>query len=152
MTEQLKPMTAHRALYFMERFKKEEKLLGPNEQAAVAYVIAMLEAQDAQPAQAVPVLTDAAIKGIADACDDGQEDAEYTLAFARRVEQAVRAKLRVAVPMKHGWMCLTDYRHELGEAAGGVTVYSDFEDLKAHQPCWSSCGVIEVGIVGKESA
>lgn len=53
----------------------------------------------AQPAQAVPMLTDDAIRQIADACDDGQEDAEYTLAFARRVEQAVRAKLGVAVPM-----------------------------------------------------
>lgn len=37
-------MTAHRAIYFMERFKKEEKLLGPNEQAAVDFVLAMLAA------------------------------------------------------------------------------------------------------------
>jgi len=35
-------MTAHRAQYFMERFKREEKLLGPNEQAALDFVIAML--------------------------------------------------------------------------------------------------------------
>lgn len=42
------PMTAHRAAFFMERFAREEKLLGPNEQAAVAFVIAMLEAQPAQ--------------------------------------------------------------------------------------------------------
>lgn len=39
----LKPMTGERAAYFMHRFKREEKLLGPNEQAAVDYVIAMLE-------------------------------------------------------------------------------------------------------------
>lgn len=57
------------------------------------------QAARAQPAQAVPMLTDDAIRQIADACDDGQEDAEYTLAFARRVEQAVRAKMEVAVPM-----------------------------------------------------
>lgn len=38
-----KPMTAHRAVYFMERFKREEKLLGPNEQAAIDYVIALLQ-------------------------------------------------------------------------------------------------------------
>jgi hypothetical protein len=43
--EPVAKMTAHRAAYFMERFKKEEKLLGPNEQAAVDFVIAMLEAQ-----------------------------------------------------------------------------------------------------------
>jgi len=43
-----KPMTPKRAHYFMERFKKEEKLLGPNEQAAVDYVLALLKAQPAQ--------------------------------------------------------------------------------------------------------
>ena len=44
-----KAMTAHRAAYFMERFKKEEKLLGPNEQAAVDFVIDMLTATHAAP-------------------------------------------------------------------------------------------------------
>lgn len=43
-------MTANRAQYFMERFKHEEKLLGPNEQAALDYVIAMLAAAP-QPVQ-----------------------------------------------------------------------------------------------------
>jgi hypothetical protein len=47
-----KPMTRERAAYFMERFRREEKLLGPNEQAAVAFVIAMLEAPEQQPAPA----------------------------------------------------------------------------------------------------
>lgn len=41
-------MTAGRAVYFMERFKREEKLLGPNEQAALDFVISMLE-QQAEP-------------------------------------------------------------------------------------------------------
>jgi len=41
-------MTAKRAVYFMERFKHEEKLLGPNEQAAVDFVIALLDAQQEQ--------------------------------------------------------------------------------------------------------
>ncbi len=36
-------MTAGRASFFMERFLKEEKLLGPNEQAALHFVIDMLE-------------------------------------------------------------------------------------------------------------
>lgn len=43
-----KAMTAHRAAYFMERFKHEEKMLGPNEQAALDFVISMLEAQPEQ--------------------------------------------------------------------------------------------------------
>lgn len=38
-----KPMTAARAAFFMDRFRREEKLLGPNERAAVDFVIAMLE-------------------------------------------------------------------------------------------------------------
>lgn len=40
-------MTSGRACYFMERFLKEEKLLGPNEQAALHYIIDMLEADTA---------------------------------------------------------------------------------------------------------
>ena len=43
--EPVSEMTAHRAIYFMERFKREEKLLGPNEQAALDFVISMLEKQ-----------------------------------------------------------------------------------------------------------
>src|SRR6478735_871138 len=35
-------MTPRRATYFMERFKRAEKMLGPNEQKALDYVIAML--------------------------------------------------------------------------------------------------------------
>lgn len=43
--EQTAPgMTAERASYFMRRFLKEEKLLGPNEQAAMHYVISLLAA------------------------------------------------------------------------------------------------------------
>ena len=42
MSIELKRMTPSRAAYFMERFKREEKLLGPNEQAALTYVIDML--------------------------------------------------------------------------------------------------------------
>lgn len=48
-TPERQRMTAGRASFFMERFLKEEKLLGPNEQAALHFVIDML---DAAPAQA----------------------------------------------------------------------------------------------------
>lgn len=40
-----RPMTASKAAYFMERFKHEEKLLGPNEQKALDFVLAILKAQ-----------------------------------------------------------------------------------------------------------
>jgi len=57
MSIELERMTPSRAAYFMERFKREEKLLGPNEQAALTYVIDMLEKATAiqQPAKGEPV-------------------------------------------------------------------------------------------------
>ena len=75
-----KAMTAERALYFMERFKHEEKLLGPNEQAALDFVISMLET----PPQRQP-LTDEQIAEIwvEHGCEG--EDAE---GFARAIEKA----------------------------------------------------------------
>lgn len=38
------PMNADKAAYFMRRFKREEKLLGPNEQLAIDFVLSMLTA------------------------------------------------------------------------------------------------------------
>jgi hypothetical protein len=35
-------MTPDRAIYFLERFKREEKMLGPNEQWALEFAIAAL--------------------------------------------------------------------------------------------------------------
>lgn len=43
-------MTAQRAKFFLERFKREEKLLGPNEQAGLNYAIAALEREQYAPA------------------------------------------------------------------------------------------------------
>lgn len=40
--EELTAMTPERAIYFLERFKREEKMLGPNEKLALAYSIALL--------------------------------------------------------------------------------------------------------------
>ena len=40
-------MTARRAVYFLERFKHDEKMLGPNEQAGLDYAIATLEREQA---------------------------------------------------------------------------------------------------------
>ena len=55
--EPVAKMTAGRAVYFMERFKREEKLLGPNEQAALDFVISMLERQP-EPLVWEPVVRD----------------------------------------------------------------------------------------------
>jgi len=60
--EPVAKMTAHRAMYFMERFKREEKLLGPNEQAAVDFVTAILN--NPPPQQRKP-LTDEQVRKVA---------------------------------------------------------------------------------------
>lgn len=43
-TPELQRMTASRAAFFVERFLREEKLLGPNEQAALQFVLARIAA------------------------------------------------------------------------------------------------------------
>lgn len=81
-------MTAERAAYFMRRFKKEEKLLGPNEQAAVDYVIALLE----QPSQAG--LSDEKIielkRGVIPLAYPAEND--DLIEFARTIIAAINAK------------------------------------------------------------
>jgi hypothetical protein len=45
-----------------------------------------------------------------------------------------------------GFMCLTDYWHELGEAPGGEKVYASIEELRELRPCVSTCGIAEVEV------
>jgi len=45
-----------------------------------------------------------------------------------------------------GYMDATDFSHELGQAAGGVTIYSSEKDILEHCPCAASCGVVKVSI------
>jgi hypothetical protein len=83
-------MTPFRVAYFLRRFLRDEKMLGPNEQAALRYAIEVFEA----PATAQPVaqarLTDAEIDAIMFAV---MEDPDATkVQFARAVESAVRTK------------------------------------------------------------
>lgn len=52
--EPAKPMDAHRAAYFMRRFLHEEKMLGPNEHAALQFTIAALEALESAQHQEPP--------------------------------------------------------------------------------------------------
>ena len=90
-----KAMTAHRAAYFMERFKKEEKLLGPNEQAAVDFVIGMLTAPHTspQPPAEVPMLSDEEILNVMrDGNNCNYNDEAEHIDFARSIEAAVRQK------------------------------------------------------------
>jgi len=48
-----------------------------------------------------------------------------------------------------GFMCMTDFDHELGDAAGGNRVYPSVEDLQANKICCTdkhTCGIVEVEV------
>jgi hypothetical protein len=52
---------------------------------------------------------------------------------------------RTELPVS-GWMCMIDWQHELGNAAGGTKVYASIEDLKKEHDCWAECGIVEVEV------
>lgn len=45
-----------------------------------------------------------------------------------------------------GFMCRTDFDHELGAAVDGVGVYPSMEALRAHRPCVAQCGIVRVRV------
>jgi len=45
-----------------------------------------------------------------------------------------------------GYMDRTDFLHEVGEAAGGTTVYASLNDILNHCSCAIKCGVVKVKI------
>jgi len=45
-----------------------------------------------------------------------------------------------------GYMCYTDFLHELGEARGGTRIYNSKEDCLAHNSCINECGMVKVKI------
>lgn len=45
-----------------------------------------------------------------------------------------------------GFMCLTNYWHELGLAPRGGTVYSSIEALRRERGCVKDCGIVEVEV------
>jgi hypothetical protein len=47
---------------------------------------------------------------------------------------------------RKGFMCRTDFLHELGDAMGGNMIYPSLNDLKRCEPCYKQCGVVEVEI------
>lgn len=82
------PMTASKAAYFMERFKHEEKLLGPNEQKALDFVLAILKAQQPSAAEA-----EAEVQRIADHVK------RYADSVADAVEMAARSGVRAGMAL-----------------------------------------------------
>lgn len=49
-----------------------------------------------------------------------------------------------------GYMDLTDYSYELGEAKDGSIVYASKKDLLRCQPCAEECGIVKVSVTLKK--
>lgn len=47
-----------------------------------------------------------------------------------------------------GYMCLTDWEFEIGNASGGNRVYPSIEDIKRSRKCVAGCGIMEVRVTG----
>ena len=53
---------------------------------------------------------------------------------------------------RNGYMCATDFYHELGESPGGCKVYASEKDISEYCGCAKSCGVVKVKITFEENA
>lgn len=53
---------------------------------------------------------------------------------------------------KYGYIDATDFYHELGEAAGGVTIYASVNDTLENCWCAKECGVLKVKVSFEEIA
>jgi hypothetical protein len=123
----VQPMTAHRAAYFMERFKRAEKLLGPNEQAAVDYVLALLQS----PALPVGEMTADMFWNHDDAeqlyssieeflNDEICNGAPLEVGHTRTIQRAVRLpNIEIRVTSIDEESCEAEY--EVVQAASGIT-------------------------------
>lgn len=47
---------------------------------------------------------------------------------------------------KYGYIDLTDFVHELGEAAGGTVIYGSVDDAIRNCPCVKDCGLVKVSV------
>jgi len=59
---------------------------------------------------------------------------------------------KTAMKTKYGFIDATDFHHELGEASGGVTIYSSLNDALENCFCAKGCGVFKVKVSYVETA
>ena len=59
---------------------------------------------------------------------------------------------KIAMKTKYGFIDATDFHHELGEASGGVTIYSSLNDALENCFCAKGCGVFKVKVSYMETA
>lgn len=49
-------------------------------------------------------------------------------------------------PVVTGYMCLTDFEYELGNASDGNKVFPSVDNLRHHMRCANVCGIVEVEV------
>jgi|APSaa5957512535_1039671.scaffolds.fasta_scaffold22841_5 NAD-dependent dihydropyrimidine dehydrogenase PreA subunit len=63
--------------------------------------------------------------------------------------EAISGDLTLSTPPENtdiGYMCQTDFQHELYNARGGVTVYPSPENAKQCRECIEDCGMVSVKV------
>lgn len=48
---------------------------------------------------------------------------------------------------RYGFMCMVDYEHELGAAAGGNVIFPSIAETKEHRKCTDECGIVKVMVL-----
>ena len=71
-------------------------------------------------------------------CEDCYDDAEKLGIEPEQLRHYPKPRI--------GYMCKTDFDHELGQAAGGTVIYPSINDLKRSRRCADECGIVKVEI------
>jgi hypothetical protein len=61
-------------------------------------------------------------------------------------KEAYEKGVKEGTQVKTGYMCKTEYYHELGSNTHASQIFSSIESLKQHKECWSDCGIVEIEI------
>ena len=65
---------------------------------------------------------------------------------AKKVQRSNRVASDAGLEVKVGYMCKTDFDHELEKAGDGINVYPSALSLKKYRGCVGECGYVKVGI------
>jgi hypothetical protein len=74
-------------------------------------------------------------------------DKHVVTKFWHKVEQRLRKQVRT------GFMCMTDFDCELGNASGGTRVYPSLANLRQNSKCCKPngcCGIVQVTVTLKK--
>lgn len=127
--------------------QRQQERIAELEAKVSTLTTALSECRDAFPIPEPGAMLEHAWMG---AMTDPEDVPEYVKAQVQAL--SLDAKRVRTSQSRTGFMCLTDFQHELGEASGGISVYADEDDLKKHRNCWKGCGILKVEVVAAIAA